>query len=68
MLPLNTSSNFSELGERMYALAERLYPICRSITGNGLRETLRILQEEIPLTLHDIRTGTAVFDWVVPRE
>ena len=68
MLPLNTSSNFSELGERMYALAERLYPICRSITGNGLRETLRILQEEIPLTLHEIPTGTAVFDWVVPRE
>jgi len=52
----------------MYALAERLYPICRSITGNGLRETLRILQEEIPLTLHEIPTGTAVFDWVVPRE
>ena len=68
MLPLNTSSNSSELGERMYALAERLYPICRSITGNGLRETLRILQEEIPLTLHEIPTGTAVFDWVVPRE
>jgi len=52
----------------MYALAERLYPICRSITGNGLRETLRILQEQIPLTLHEIPTGTAVFDWVVPRE
>jgi len=68
MLPLHTSSNFSELGERMYALAERLYPICRSITGNGLRETLRILQEQIPLTLHEIPTGTAVFDWVVPRE
>lgn len=68
MLPLNTSSNFSELGERMYALADRLYPICRSITGNGLRETLRILQEEIPLTLHEIPSGTAVFDWVVPRE
>ena len=52
----------------MYALAERLYPICRSITGNGLRETLRIIQKEIPLTLHEVATGTAVFDWVVPRE
>ena len=52
----------------MYALAERLYPICRSITGDGLRETLRILQEQVPLTLHEIPTGTAVFDWVVPRE
>ena len=68
MLPLNTSSDFSELGERMYALAERLYPICRSITGDGLRETLRILQEQMPLTLHEIPSGTAVFDWVVPRE
>ena len=52
----------------MYALAERLYPICRSITGNGLRETLRIIQKEIPLTLHEVASGTAVFDWVVPRE
>lgn len=68
MLSLNTSIDFSELGERMYALAERLYPICRSITGNGLRETLRILQENIPLTLHEIPTGTSVFDWIVPRE
>lgn len=67
MLPLSTNSN-SELGERMYALAERLYPICRSITGNGLRETLQILQDEIPLTLHEIPSGTAAFDWVVPRE
>ena len=52
----------------MYALAERLFPICRSITGNGLRETLRILQQEIPLTLHEVPTGTPAFDWVVPRE
>ena len=53
---------------RMYALAERLFPICRSITGNGLRETLRILQQEIPLTLYEVPTGTPAFDWVVPRE
>ena len=52
----------------MYALAERLFPICRSITGNGLRETLRILQQEIPLTLYEVPSGTQAFDWVVPRE
>jgi aminopeptidase-like protein len=68
MLPFHINSDFPELGRRMYALAERLYPICRSITGNGLRETLRIIQKEIPLTLHEVATGTAVFDWVVPRE
>jgi aminopeptidase-like protein len=68
MLPFQTNRDFSALGQRMYALAERLFPICRSITGNGLRETLRILQQEIPLTLHEVSTGTPVFDWVVPRE
>ena len=68
MLPFYINSDFPDLGQRMYAFAERLYPICRSITGNGLRETLRIIQKEIPLTLHEVATGTAVFDWVVPRE
>ena len=58
MLPFHFNSDFSALGMRMYALAERLFPICRSITGNGLRETLRILQQEIPLTLHEVATGT----------
>jgi aminopeptidase-like protein len=68
MLPLQINHDFSVLGQRMYALAERLFPICRSITGNGLRETLRILQQEIPLALHEIPTGTLAFDWVVPLE
>jgi aminopeptidase-like protein len=68
MLPFHCNSDFSALGMRMYALAERLFPICRSITGNGLRETLRILQQEIPLTLYEVSTGTPAFDWVVPRE
>ena len=68
MLPFQINSDFSELGQRMYALAERLFPICRSITGNGLRETLRILQQEIPLTLYEVPTGTPAFDWDVPRE
>lgn len=45
-----------------------LYPICRSITGNGVRQTLRILQKQIPLTMHEVPTGTPVFDWTVPKE
>jgi aminopeptidase-like protein len=52
----------------MYALAERLFPICRSITGQGLRQTLDIVGEVIPLERHEVATGTAVFDWTIPRE
>ncbi|HEX8340601.1 MAG TPA: DUF4910 domain-containing protein [Tepidisphaeraceae bacterium] len=52
----------------MLALCEQLFPICRSITGNGVRETLRIIGESIPVQLHEVASGTAVFDWVVPPE
>lgn len=55
-------------GPAMHDLVARLYPICRSITGAGVRETLRILQEYVPLTLHEVPSGTPVFDWVVPDE
>lgn len=56
------------LGEEMHALASELYPICRSITGDGVRQTLQRLQQEIPLTLHEVPSGTPVFDWSVPNE
>jgi aminopeptidase-like protein len=49
-------------------LAERLFPICRSITGNGVRKTLKILQEYITLDIHEVPTGTKAFDWTVPDE
>lgn len=52
----------------MYGLIKELYPICRSITGNGVRETLRILQRHIPLEIEEVPTGTQVFDWTVPKE
>ena len=61
-------NNPNDLGEEMYALIARLFPICRSNTGDGLRETLRILRESIPIEIHDVPTGTPVFDWIVPRE
>lgn len=55
-------------GAAMYDLVRELYPLNRSITGNGVRETLRILQRHVPLELHEVATGTPVFDWEVPRE
>ena len=53
----------------LFKLAERLYPINRSITGNGVRETLRILKEYNPdLLIHEVPSGTQVMDWTVPDE
>jgi aminopeptidase-like protein len=56
------------VGREIYKLACELYPICRSITGNGLRQSLRILQQHIPLELNEVPTGTNVFDWTIPKE
>lgn len=47
---------------------DKLWPICRSITGDGLRESFEILQELVPLTLSEVPTGTEVFDWKIPKE
>ena len=52
----------------MQRLIAELYPICRSITGNGLRSTLRMIGEQIPLTISEVPTGTPVLDWTIPRE
>jgi aminopeptidase-like protein len=55
-------------GAEMHALVERLYPICRSITGDGVRQTLQAVAEHIPLQVREVPSGTAVFDWTVPQE
>jgi len=61
--------NATSVGADAYALATELFPICRSLTGPGVRETLRILQRELPdLTLHEVPSGTRCFDWTVPPE
>jgi aminopeptidase-like protein len=57
-----------DVGIRIYALAARLFPICRSITGDGVRETLQVLGQHIDLTQYEIPTGTPVLDWTVPQE
>jgi aminopeptidase-like protein len=59
---------YDGVGYEMHRLIAELYPICRSITGNGVRETLRRLTPHIPLTVHEVATGTRAFDWTVPRE
>ena len=58
----------ADLGAELRALLARLYPICRSITGQGVRDTLSILAESIPLQVHEVPSGTPAFDWVVPKE
>ncbi len=58
----------AEPGKALHALATRLYPLCRSITGGGVRDTLSLVSEIVPLTIHEVPTGTAVLDWVVPKE
>ncbi|MFM9442222.1 DUF4910 domain-containing protein [Streptomyces acidiscabies] len=62
MAPVTTA------GEEMHALVERLYPLCRSITGDGVRATLDIVGEHVPLEVHEVPTGTQVLDWTVPQE
>ena len=56
------------IGASMHELIRQLYPICRSITGDGVRETLGILGSQVPLEIKEVPTGTEVFDWTVPRE
>lgn len=52
----------------MHALMEELFPICRSITGDGVRQTLASIGQRIPLEVHEVPSGTQVLDWTVPDE
>ncbi|MBW4470411.1 MAG: DUF4910 domain-containing protein [Stenomitos rutilans HA7619-LM2] len=63
-----SASDTGQVGLEMYHLISELYPICRSITGNGVRKSLHILQKFIPLEIHEVPTGMKVFDWTVPKE
>ena len=57
-----------DISKNMYGLVKDLFPICRSITGNGVRETLKIIKKQIPIKIYEVPTGTRVFDWTVPEE
>jgi len=60
--------NEFKLGTEIFELIKNIYPICRSITGDGVRETLKILQQHIPLEINEIPSNTPCFDWKIPRE
>lgn len=57
-----------EEGAESYAIVKALYPICRSITGNGVRQSLSLLSDTVPLELIEVPSGTQVFDWTIPKE
>ena len=54
--------------DQINSYLQRLWPICRSLTGNGVRESLHILNEIVPLDIHEVPSGSEVFDWTVPNE
>lgn len=58
-----------EEGKEMFDLCKKMFPICRSITGDGVRQTLDIIREVVPeFTIHEVPSGTKVFDWTIPKE
>ena len=56
------------IGDEIYTLAREIFPICRSITGPGVRDTLAHLRRHVPIEVHEVPTGTQAFDWTVPKE
>jgi len=58
----------AEIGEQLHGFAAELFPICRSITGKGLRQTLAMIKNRIPLETFEVASGSQVFDWIVPKE
>jgi len=65
---LASPSLASSNGEALFAWMESILPYWRCITGNGLRETLRAIGEQVPLTLTEVPSGTDVLDWTIPQE
>ncbi len=62
------AKNWVEAGQELHRFAADLFPICRSITGDGLRQTLAMIAKRVPLQISEIPSGTAAFDWTIPKE
>lgn len=65
---LSAEREHTAIGQNLYALIRRLYPICRSKTGNGVRHSLEIIDEFAGLEMHEVPSGSPAFDWTVPKE
>jgi aminopeptidase-like protein len=61
-------SDLAKVGQELHRFMAELYPICRSITGDGIRKTLALIGSRIPLRIFEVPSGTPVFDWTVPKE
>ncbi|HZI24053.1 MAG TPA: DUF4910 domain-containing protein [Chryseolinea sp.] len=64
----NNIHSDATIGDSMYSFIEKMFPICRSITGDGVRQSLEIINHLIPIEVHEIPSGLKVFDWEVPNE
>ena len=65
---LRRTLSLPDAGERMYGFVSELYPICRSLTGDGVRKTLAMIRARIPVETREVPSGTRVFDWTIPKE
>ena len=65
---ITASRSYQLYGRDAYSFIEKLYPLCRSITGKGTLDTLKIISNEININIKNVSTGTQIFDWVVPKE
>ncbi|MBN9026629.1 MAG: DUF4910 domain-containing protein [Rhizobiales bacterium] len=61
-------SREADIGDKIYQLVKDIFPFCRSVAGEGVRETLRRLKQEIDLVIREVPSGTEVYDWTIPRE
>jgi aminopeptidase-like protein len=69
MVTIDSDNNITNnIGDELYSFIKELFPICRSITGNGVRETLKIIKNHIQIEIHEVPSGTKVFDWTIPKE
>jgi aminopeptidase-like protein len=68
MRDLNTDLDAKAIGSDMYDFVAELFPLCRSITGDGIRETFHRIGKRIPLDVHEVASDTPVLDWTVPKE
>jgi aminopeptidase-like protein len=68
LVRLRSEGESMEEATRLWPMMQAMYPICRSITGNGVRQTLDLIQQQIPLTRTEVPSGTAALDWEIPKE